>query len=118
MIFSLIRIRIRVPSSRTLKRTILEVREGIQKLVIVITDGRSSHSPRTVALKLRDQGIPLIAISMSWNPDEKELLDIAGDSAHVFTPNNLQVSKRFVKSAFLEFRIDFLELCWVRMPWR
>uniref|UniRef100_A0AC34QTC8 Uncharacterized protein n=1 Tax=Panagrolaimus sp. JU765 TaxID=591449 RepID=A0AC34QTC8_9BILA len=69
-----------------------QTRPNVPKLVLVITDGRSAKPPNVVAKALRDSGVHLIAVSMSYPPDsdERELLAIADNAAHAFTPKNMQ----------------------------
>ncbi|KAK0418082.1 hypothetical protein QR680_013360 [Steinernema hermaphroditum] len=68
------------------------VREGVPKLVMVLTDGHSQRSPRALANRLLAEGVEMFAISMTYPPhvDEHELLSIAGKQSHVFTPLNIQ----------------------------
>lgn len=67
-------------------------REGVPKLVIVLTDGHSAKTPKEVAAAMRGEGILLLAVSVTPRPyvDEAELLSIAGDQSRVFTPANAQ----------------------------
>ncbi|CAI4221072.1 unnamed protein product [Auanema sp. JU1783] len=67
-------------------------RNGVPKLVLVLTDGHSARSPLAQATLLREKGIIILAVSVTPRPlvDEAELLMIAGDPSRVFTPRNLQ----------------------------
>ncbi|CAD5221877.1 unnamed protein product [Bursaphelenchus xylophilus] len=68
-----------------------DIRPGVPKLAIVITDGRSSRSPRLISARLRAEGVNIIAVSMHQPTlvDSRELENIAGTQDLVFTPNNL-----------------------------
>ncbi|KAE9419632.1 hypothetical protein Angca_005074, partial [Angiostrongylus cantonensis] len=66
------------------------VREGVPKLVIILTDGHSARSPKEIADEMRAHGVTILVVSVTPEPriDENELVDIAGDQARVFTPRN------------------------------
>ncbi|KAI6176874.1 hypothetical protein M3Y97_00846100 [Aphelenchoides bicaudatus] len=81
------------------------------KLVIVITDGRSSRSPRLVATSLRHEGINIMAVSMHKPTmiDTRELEAIAGVPENIFIPQNLQnFESEFLK--YVGFGCPGLEL--------
>ncbi|KAK6055021.1 von Willebrand factor type A domain protein [Cooperia oncophora] len=69
------------------------LRQGVPKMVIVLTDGHSARSPKEIAQAMRAQGITILAVSVTPRPyvDEAELLMITGDQTRVFTPRNAQV---------------------------
>jgi len=63
-----------------------------QRLVVVISDGRSSRLPHTIARRLQAEGISLLAISLKY-PDDSDmtgLMAIAQDQQHVFTLKNIE----------------------------
>ncbi|VDK86223.1 unnamed protein product [Litomosoides sigmodontis] len=68
------------------------VREGIKKMVIIFTDGHSKRSPLEMALRLKDEGVEVFAITLTSAPyaDEGELLSITQNVDHVFMPVNLK----------------------------
>ncbi|VDO34217.1 unnamed protein product [Haemonchus placei] len=68
------------------------LREGVPKMVIILTDGRSARSPKDVADAMRAAGITILAVSVAPRPyvHEDELLTIAGDQKRFFTPRNAQ----------------------------
>ncbi|PIO75043.1 von Willebrand factor type A domain protein [Teladorsagia circumcincta] len=68
------------------------LRQGVPKMVIILTDGHSARSPKEVAEAMRAEGITILAVSVTPRPyvDEAELLMIAGDQTRVFTPKNAQ----------------------------
>ncbi|KAI6240169.1 hypothetical protein M3Y99_00504300 [Aphelenchoides fujianensis] len=78
-----------------------ELRKDAPKLAIVITDGRSSRSPRLIATRLRAENVTVFAVSMHRPTmvDQRELENIAGVPENVFTPQNLQN----FESEFLKF---------------
>ncbi|CAD5215908.1 unnamed protein product [Bursaphelenchus okinawaensis] len=78
-----------------------DIRPDVQKLVVVITDGRSSRSPRLISARLRAEGVNMIAVSLHQptQVDSRELENIAGSADMVFTPNNLHD----FETAFLRF---------------
>ncbi|KJH50767.1 von Willebrand factor type A domain protein [Dictyocaulus viviparus] len=67
-------------------------RTGVPKLVIILTDGHSSRSPKEIADELRSMDVTILAVSVTPEPhvDTAELLDIAGNQSRVFTPKNAQ----------------------------
>lgn len=69
------------------------VREGVKKMVIIFTDGHSKRSPLEMALRLKDEGVEIFAITLTSAPyaDESELLSITQNADHVFMPVNLKV---------------------------
>ncbi|KAI6201597.1 hypothetical protein M3Y96_00859100 [Aphelenchoides besseyi] len=68
-----------------------EVRKNVPKLAIVITDGRSSKSPRLIATRLRAENISVMAITLHHPTlvDQMELETIASKPENIFTPANL-----------------------------
>ncbi|XGW16025.1 hypothetical protein V3C99_001460 [Haemonchus contortus] len=68
------------------------LREGVPKMVIILTDGRSARSPKEVADAMRAAGITILAVSVAPRPyvHEDELLAIAGDQKRFFTPRSAQ----------------------------
>lgn len=68
----------------------LEVRSNASKLAIVITDGRSVRTSNTISMRLLNEGVQIIAVSMKYSTDINELNAITQNPAHVFTPKNLQ----------------------------
>ncbi|KAI1721088.1 von willebrand factor type A domain-containing protein [Ditylenchus destructor] len=78
-----------------------QVRPDAGKLLLVITDGRSARSSHTISMRLRNEGISMMAVSMNFpqNTDEDELFTMTQDTEHVFTSKNIQ---KF-EPAFLKF---------------
>ncbi|VDN89633.1 unnamed protein product [Brugia pahangi] len=68
------------------------VREGVKKMIIIFTDGHSQRSPQDMALRLKDKGVEIFAITLTPAPyaDESELLSITQNTDHIFTPINLK----------------------------
>ncbi|VDL84595.1 unnamed protein product [Nippostrongylus brasiliensis] len=68
------------------------MREGVPKMIIVLTDGHSATTPKDIAAKLRQEGVTMLAVSVTPRPyvDEAELLHIAGHQSRVFIPSNTQ----------------------------
>ncbi|KAK6028827.1 von Willebrand factor type A domain protein [Ostertagia ostertagi] len=68
------------------------LRQGVPKMVIILTDGHSARSPKETAEAMRADGITILAVSVTPRPyvDEAELLAITGDQTRVFTPKNAQ----------------------------
>ncbi|XP_076097610.1 collagen alpha-5(VI) chain-like isoform X1 [Mytilus galloprovincialis] len=63
-------------------------RPNVQKIVVVLTDGKSYSHTNTVteANKLKTMpGVKVISIGIGSSVDRNELLDIASDSSHMFT---------------------------------
>ena len=69
-----------------------QARPNVTKLAVVITDGRSARPPNEIAKTLRQAGVHIIAVSMSYPPksDENELAIMADSPDHAFTPKNIQ----------------------------
>lgn len=69
------------------------VREGVKKMIIIFTDGHSQRSPQDMAIRLKNENVETFAITLTPAPyaDESELLSIAQNTDHVFTPVNLKV---------------------------
>uniref|UniRef100_A0A1I8EH82 von Willebrand factor type A domain-containing protein n=1 Tax=Wuchereria bancrofti TaxID=6293 RepID=A0A1I8EH82_WUCBA len=65
------------------------VREGVKKMIIIFTDGHSQRSPQDMALRLKDKGVEIFAITLTPAPyaDESELLSITQNTDHIFTPD-------------------------------
>lgn len=78
-----------------------ELRPNVPKLAIIITDGRSARPPNEIAKRLRDEGVHIIAVSMSYPPnvDERELAIMADSPDMAFTPKNIQLFEQ----TFLRF---------------
>lgn len=62
----------------------------VEKYVIVLTDGLSSHIIRTKlrAAELRMDGVKVITIGVGSSVNHQELLDIAGHPSYVFSLHN------------------------------
>lgn len=67
------------------------VRPGVSKVLIVITDGRSSaesDSMTEATLELKETGVTIISMGIGRRTDKDELLEIATDKNHVFLIDN------------------------------
>lgn len=74
------------------------VRANAGKLIIVLTDGRSVRSSNTISLRLINEGVEIIAVSLKYLADVDELTAIAQNPEHVFMPKNLdEFEKVFLK---------------------
>ncbi|KAM3723749.1 Cuticlin-6 [Dirofilaria immitis] len=76
-------------------------RQGVKKMIIILTDGHSQRSPLDMALRLKSENVETFAVTLTAAPyaDEGELLSMTQNIDHVFTPVNL---KDF-ESKFLPF---------------
>ncbi|XP_059163536.1 collagen alpha-1(XII) chain-like [Physella acuta] len=65
-------------------------RDDAPNLVIVITDGKSTHHSLTVkaATELKASGVQIISVGVGKEPTKQELEDIASDKSFVFTVDN------------------------------
>ncbi|XP_041376635.1 collagen alpha-4(VI) chain-like [Gigantopelta aegis] len=72
-------------------------REGVTKIAVVITDGKSNNiaATRTQAKLARDAGITILAVGVGSNVDDTELNDIASDpdSQYVFKTDSFDALK-------------------------
>lgn len=61
-------------------------RPGVERVVVVLTDGKSSDNPSTVseAAATKAKGIKIIAIGVGSGTDHQELLDIASSEETMF----------------------------------
>uniref|UniRef100_A0A8R1U1C6 Uncharacterized protein n=1 Tax=Onchocerca volvulus TaxID=6282 RepID=A0A8R1U1C6_ONCVO len=69
-----------------------EARQGVKKMIIILTDGHSQRSPVDMALRLKNENIETFAVTLTPAPyaDESELLSMTQNTDHVFTPDNLE----------------------------
>jgi collagen type VI alpha len=79
--------------------TQLNLRAGVPRLAIVITDGASRYPQATLdsAANLRDHGIKLIAVGIK-DADQDELLGIAGEESNVFSVDDFDKLDSIVDS--------------------
>ncbi|VDK62130.1 unnamed protein product [Onchocerca ochengi] len=69
-----------------------KARQGVKKMIIILTDGHSQRSPVDMALRLKNENIETFAVTLTPAPyaDESELLSMTQNTDHVFTPDNLE----------------------------
>ncbi|VDO36259.1 unnamed protein product, partial [Onchocerca flexuosa] len=69
-----------------------EARQGVKKMIIILTDGHSQRSPVDMALRLKNKNVETFAVTLTPAPyaDESELLSMTQNTDHVFTPDNLE----------------------------
>ena len=76
-------------------------RNGIPKILIVLTDGKSRDNVKDPAQRLRDLGVTIYAVGIGNNFNEDDLKEMATDpdADHVFTSgfNNLGTVVQAIK---------------------
>ncbi|XP_060084065.1 uncharacterized protein LOC132563324 [Ylistrum balloti] len=81
-------------------------RQDSEKVVILMTDGKSSDDPAAVATTMRNAGVLVACVGIGNGIDMNQLNDIAYNSSYIFFASNFNVLtqiKDTVKSSSCEF---------------